>query len=104
MGIQSIDSFRRWTGLTTLSHIALIGDNGKAVYFLPTRAFESQCGHLISKNDLEHLIYSDRIIAEFHDVGFGIVIRVDEMFRVQQNWRILYEDYLRERFETSSEM
>ena len=99
----NLDEFS-WTGLTTLSHIALIGDNGKAVYFLPTRAFESQCGHLISKNDLEHLIYSDRIIAEFHVVGFGIVIRVDNMLRVQQNWRILYEDYLRERFETSSEM
>jgi hypothetical protein len=91
-----------WTSFSTLSHIAFVGDAGKAVYFIPEREYESQCGHLINREDLEHLIYSNKLKVEFHDVGYGIVIEVDNLTGIQQNWKRMYEDYLKERFETNN--
>ena len=91
-----------WTSFSTLSRITFIDDAGKALYFLPEREYESQCGHLINREDLEHLIYSNKLKVEFHDVGYGIVIQVDNLTGIQQNWKRMYEDYLKERFETNN--
>lgn len=86
--------------MQTLFYITLIGDQGEAVMFLPKRAYESRCGHRINREDLERLIYSERVVTEFHDRALGVFIKVDNMYRVQENWRVMYEGYLRERFES----
>ena len=99
----------RWKGSLQISGYiiapntnGIIDDAGKTLYFLPEREYESQCGHLINREDLEHLIYSDKLKVEFHDVGYGIVIQVDNLTGIQQNWKRMYEDYLKERFETNN--
>ena len=109
MCLEILRDNNSWTSLSsvafansTLSHIAFVGDDGKAVYFFPEREYESQCGHLINREDLEHLIYSNKLKVEFHDVGYGIVIQVDNLTGIQQNWGRMYEGYLKERFETKS--
>ena len=109
MCLEILRDNNSWTSLSsvagansTLSHIAFIGDDGKAVYFFPEREYESQCGHLINREDLEHLIYSNKLKVEFHDVGYGIVIEVDNLIGIKQNWKRMYEGYLKERFETKN--
>ena len=102
MCLEILRDNNSWTSFSTLSHIAFVGDDGKAVYFLPEREYESQCGHLINREDLEHLIYSNKLKVEFHDVGYGIVIQVDNLTGIQQNWGRMYEGYLKERFETKN--
>ena len=109
MCLEILRDNNSWTSLSsvafansTLSHIAFVGDDGKAVYFFPEREYESQCGHLINREDLEHLIYSNKLKVEFHDVGYGILIEVDNLTSIQQNWKRMYEDYLKARFETNN--